>query len=333
MLAKSGLERMRDSSRTPGIHHLTGLRPIGATENSSAFEMPVSPWLQTSVPGVITGGMLAFLADAPLGTAIMVGLGPLQYMTSSDLALSFIRPATLASGTLAAHATAIHVGRSVGLSEARIVDASGGLIAHGTSRGFVLALPAVPPPDERGPEPPASTPDPHLRRPVAGAPIPHEVWAETSGLDALRMCIDGRLPAPPIYHLTGLHPTAASDGACSFEMPASGWMASPAPMLYGGATALLAESAMTGAVMTLNPPGGSFAPLDLRINYLRPVFPDGAMLSATGLVVHRGRSLVVASAEVRNAEGKVIAIGSSSHMLLPTRAWSEVAGEPAAPEV
>src|SRR6266704_3209161 len=94
-LRLTGVERMRATIRRasapPPIHHLTGLTPTDAGYGSSTFAMPVTPWLQTTVPGLITGGILAFLADGPLGTAIMTVLPPLGYMTTSDLSMSFLR--------------------------------------------------------------------------------------------------------------------------------------------------------------------------------------------------------------------------------------------------
>jgi uncharacterized protein (TIGR00369 family) len=324
-----GIERMRQTTRgegaRPPIHHLTGLRPVESGFGTSTFSMPVTPWLQTTVPELLVGGIIAFLADGPLGTAIVTVLPPLAYMTTSDLSLSFLQPGTLESGTLIGRARLIHGGRSVALSEVTIEDSLGRLLAHGTSRGFILTAPDAPP------EPPEGirqsnypTPDPYLR-PVAGAPISQDDWNRMTGLEALRACIEGS-QTPPIYHLTGLRPTHAEEGSCTFTLPASQWLASPAPVLYGGAIAMLADAALSCAVMTTSPAGSSFAPLDLKVNYLRPVLPDGSLMSARATVVHRGRSMAVATAEVTNEGGKRIALASSSNMLLPGRPWSELAG-------
>ena len=326
-LALPGVERLRRTvgrnSPRPPIYHLTGLVPVESGYGTSTFAMPVSPWLQTTVPGLITGGVLAFLADGPLGTAIITALPPLGYMTTSDLSMSFLQPGTLASETLIGRAHLIHGGKSVALSEVSIQDGRGRQLAHGTSRGFLLTAPGAPPFEPVDPVA-YDTPDPHLRRPVAGRPIDLESWSRISGLEALRGCI-ARETVPPIYHLTGLCPTEAAEGSCTFAMPASPWLTSPSPVLYGGAIALLADAALSGAFMTVTAPGASFAPLDLKVNYLRPVMPDGGVLSARSTLVHRGRTMAVATAELFNEEGKRIALASSSAMLL-ARPWSEVSG-------
>jgi uncharacterized protein (TIGR00369 family) len=325
-----GVERMRMSTRgqqiPPPIHHLTGLTPVEAGFGFSTFSMPVSPWLQTTVPGLMVGGIIAFLADGPLGTAIMTVLPPLSYMTTSDLSMSFLQPGTLESGTLIGRARLIHGGRSVALSEVTIEDGLGRHLAHGTSRGFLLTVPEAPVPVAAGGSPPNySTPDPYVRRPVAGAPFSQDEWNRMSGLDALKICIEARRP-PPIYHLTGLRPTQAAEGSSTFVLPASPWLASPSPVLYGGAIALLADAALSGAVMSINPVGGSFAPLDLKVNYLRPVLPDGSLMTAHATVIHRGRSMAVATAELTNERGKRIALASASAMLMPGRPWSDITG-------
>ncbi len=325
-----GIERMRLSTRgegaRPPIHHLTGLRPVESGFGTSTFSMPATPWLQTTVPGLMVGGIIAFLADGPLGTAIVTVLPPLAYMTTSDLSLSFLQPGTLESGTLIGRARLIHGGRSVALSEVTIEDSLGRHLAHGTSRGFILTAPGAPPPPEETPrQPEYATPDPYLR-PVAGAPVSQDDWNRMTGLEVLRLCIDDRTYAPPIYHLTGLRPSQADEGTCTFVLPASPWLASPAPVLYGGAIAMLADAALSCVVMTINPAGSSFAPLDLKVNYLRPVLPDGSLMTARATLVHRGRSMAVATAEITNEEGKRIALASSSSMLLPGRPWSDLAG-------
>ncbi|HEV2140205.1 MAG TPA: PaaI family thioesterase [Candidatus Dormibacteraeota bacterium] len=327
MLALSGLERMRRSvdfiAAPPPIYHLTGLAPVEAEAGRTAFTMPVTPWLQTPVPGLIPGGVIAFLADGPLGTAIMTTLPPLAYMSTSDISMSFLRPSTLDSGTLTGRAHVVHAGRSVALSEVTIEDSQGRQVAHGTSRGFVLKAPGAPPPSELAVDVEYTTPDPYLR-PVTGAPTSLDDWDRMGGLEILRRCVDDLSYAPPLYHLTGLRPIEALEGRCSFVLPASAWLMPPAINLYGGAIAMLADAALSGAVMTIVAPAGSFVSLDLKVNFLRPVLPDGSLLTAVATLRHRGRTMAVATAELFNEDGKRIAMASSSALLLPDRGWGEI---------
>src|SRR5438094_10367268 len=100
-LRLTGVERMRATVRgesvPPPIYHLTGLIPTEAGYGSSTFAMPVTQWLQTTVPGLITGGILVFLDDAPPGTAMMTVPPPPASMTTADLPKSFLPPAPIKS--------------------------------------------------------------------------------------------------------------------------------------------------------------------------------------------------------------------------------------------
>src|SRR5947208_14301960 len=168
----------------PPIHHLTGLRPIEGSPGNAAYEMPASPWWRTSA-GVFTPGVMAFLADAPLGAAISTALPAGKVLTTSDLTMNFLRPASVQSERLVARAGLIQAGRSLGLSEVTVEDAQGRMLAHGTTRCF-LFQPVTPVPD-----PPEAmevvataafdTPDPHLR-PVAGEALALDAWHRGSGL-------------------------------------------------------------------------------------------------------------------------------------------------------
>src|SRR6476469_3852892 len=146
-----------------------------------------SPWLASS-SGRITGGALAILADIAFGLSIETELPPATPYTTAELSLSFLRPARIGA-TLLAGGQAIHVGRSVGLSEVFVIDEEADrLIAHGTSRLTIFPpLKQVPdPPETIEPyaAPPHESPEPYLRPPPGGV-ITQEVWAELSGAEIL----------------------------------------------------------------------------------------------------------------------------------------------------
>jgi uncharacterized protein (TIGR00369 family) len=72
-------------------------------------------------------------------------------------------------------------------------------------------------------------------------------------------------------------------------------------------------------VQTTLPAGTAFAPVDLKVCFLRPVSPDGRDLLARGTVIHRGRSMAIAISEVFNADGKKAAVATGSTVILPGR--------------
>ena len=303
----------------PPIHHLFGLRPVEASQGGAVFTVPASEWLQSAV-GVFFGGVMALVADAPLGSAVMTELGPGEYVTTSELSMNFLRPATVASGTLTGKARVIHVGRSLGLSEISVVDEQDRLLAQGSTRCFVLRIP-VEESQEEWPVLPLQdypTPDPYQRE-VQGHILTTEELISRSGLELMNAYIRGEIEPPPISRLTGLRPTEAGNGSSVWQMPCSGWLMSPSGAVYGGAIAFMADAALLGAVQTVAEAGTGYAALDIKVHFLRPVFPDGSTLTATSKVIHRGKRLAVASAELTNAAGKLVATATGSSMLLPGR--------------
>lgn len=323
LLGLSGLELMQSFLKrggpAPPISHLMGIMPVVMEHGDVTFTMPATRWL-LSPPGFIQGGVLAALSDAPLGCAVHTALPPATPYTTSELSMTFIRPVTESSGTLSARGRLIHVGRSMALSEVSVTDGADRLVAHGTSRCFVFEpfSPAPEPPETIPPyEPPVyETPDPY-QRPVEGEALPPSIWKERSGLDVLQAGIARELPAPPVYYLTGMRPVDASEGTATFVMPATEWLNSPLARVQGGAIAWLADSALSCAAQTIVPAGTTYVTVDLKVNFLRPVVADGTDLTARGKVVHRGRTLAIANAEVVSSEGKKVAFGTGTVMLRP----------------
>ena len=164
------------------------------------------------------------------------------------------------------------------------------------------------------------TPDPY-QRPVRGEVLPNVSLREMSGLDLLLGQIEGRLPPPPIHYLTGMRPTEVDDGTAAFALPASAWLTVGFGTVMGGFILLLAHSALMGAVLSTTPAGMSQLPLDIKINFLRPVFadPNGGELRATGRILHRGRSLSVASADVVGLDGRPVAMAMGTAREVPRR--------------
>ena len=323
-LALSGLDRMRAASKAqmprPPIHHLFGLTPQSSSVASTTFVMPASPWLQSGA-GVFLPGTSALLADAPLGSAILTGLGPGQVAITSDLTLNFLRPAFTSSGRLMARARPIEVGRRLGLAEALIEDTNGEVVAHSTTRCFVREFP-VPEVGEVAPVERLTydTPDPY-ERPLTTSTVPREVWETTSFVEICEAMNSGELPQPPFAVLFGLTNLEAKEGYFAETAQSSAWFTSPAGTIYGGFLAYLADSVLSGAFNTVVAPGSTFAALDLKVSFLRPVMPDNRPLVASATVVHRGKSLVVADGEIVNSDGKVVVRATSSAAVLEGRSW------------
>jgi len=325
-LRMSGLELMRAARDRrlpePPITTLTGLRPTDVGLGKTTFAMPASPWWQSGA-GVFLAGTLAFVADAPLGCAILTSAPPGTAVSTSQLSVNFLRPAGIRSQILIARGRLIHETRTTGLAEAFIEDGRGRLLAHATSRCILSPIPAALAEALAGQQAPAirtnGQPAPHLTAPE-GEVYGQEVWDTTPGIELMRRFIDGRF-SPPVFRLMGIRGIGLSEGEMTVAMPVSGWLLNAFGVVYGGSLALLADAAITVATVTIVPPATAFSPLDLKINYLRPVFAADGELVAKARLVHRGRTITVVTCEIVNAAGKVVAIASGSVLILPGRPW------------
>src|SRR5581483_2208286 len=228
---------------------------------------------------------------------------------------------------------AIQVRQQLALAEGSLLDEDERLIAHGST--LCLMQPDAAPRDAapaaagafRYPENGQDAPDP-WKRPAVGAVVEQSVWEERPGIEVLRALVAGELPAPPVHHLIGIKLTAAEPGSAEFTMPASEWLCAPArSRVQGGAVALLAESALSAAIQTTLPAAAALAPIDLKVNYLRPLRADGREASASGEVIHTGRRVAVASATVCDADGRKVAVATGSAMVLAGRPASLGAAE------
>jgi uncharacterized protein (TIGR00369 family) len=293
-LALTGVEQLRammiGDAPAPPMSRLTGMRIVDAAAGTATFELPLSPWLR-GPDGHPSTGLLTMPVDAAMACAIMSGLPPHVGLTTTELTLRQVRPAPL-DGRLLARGHVIYPEGPLALADVSLRDEAGMLFAHGSSTCLIMN--GGSPPDTTSAET-GGSPDPWER--------PAPAWAP--GDDA---------PAH-VERLTGLHAVTAGDGEATYALPATGWLCAPPPgRVQGGAVAMLAEAALTAAARTSTAPGTMFWPVELKLNYLRPLAADGREAHAHARVVNAGRRFVVAGAEVRDADDRLIAVASGSVM-------------------
>jgi uncharacterized protein (TIGR00369 family) len=92
--------------------------------------------------GSVHGGWYATLLDFALGCAVQTKLPAGTGYATSQINLNIVRAAHLKTGPLRCVGTALHVGRQVGTSEARIVGPDGKLYAHATTTCAIFQAPA-----------------------------------------------------------------------------------------------------------------------------------------------------------------------------------------------
>lgn len=133
-------------------------------------------------------------------------------------------------------------------------------------------------------------------------------------LDAM---LRGEVPPPPVAELLGIRLVSVDDGEAVFAMEARPEHANPMGTLQGGVICALADAAMGMAYATRLEEGESFTTLELKTNYLRAV-TEGT-LTATGRVIHGGRTVGLTDCEVVDGQGRRIAHATSTCMTLRER--------------
>ena len=64
------------------------------------------------------------------------------------------------------------------------------------------------------------------------------------GIERFRRGFTGELAPPSVHHLTGMHPTEATQGLCVFAMPATDWLRNSLGTIPLGTLAFLADAAL-----------------------------------------------------------------------------------------
>ena len=148
-------------------------------------------------------------------------------------------------------------------------------------------------------------------------PVAREAPAELSGLELLRALIAGRLPAPSIGRTLGFRLVEVQPGIAVFEGEPFDGLLNPLGSVHGGWALALIDSATGCAVHTELPAGMGYASVETKANFVRPIAPDSGRVRCEGRVVSRGRQIATAEARLLSAEGKLLAHGTSTLILLP----------------
>ena len=137
-----------------------------------------------------------------------------------------------------------------------------------------------------------------------------------TGLETMRAVAAGELPPPTIAVLLGMRPIEVGDGFATFEMTPDERMMNPIGSVHGGIAATILDSCMGCAVHTTLEPGRAYTTAQLNIHYLRAMQPGMGTVRATGTVIHRGRKQSTAEGKLYAADGKLIAHGTTTCLML-----------------
>jgi uncharacterized protein (TIGR00369 family) len=128
------------------------------------------------------------------------------------------------------------------------------------------------------------------------------------------MMLKGSIPRPQIAKLIDFKLVSMGAGRAVIEFEAGEKHANPMGTLHGGVLCDISDAAMGMAYASTLSEGKSFTTLELKINFLKPVWR--AKLRAEASVVEAGRTVGLVTCDVLDEEGRLIARASSTCMTL-----------------
>jgi uncharacterized protein (TIGR00369 family) len=145
-----------------------------------------------------------------------------------------------------------------------------------------------------------------------------EVWHRTTAAEFIRAIAAGDLPGTPHAEHVGMRVVACEPGRVELAWDPPSHLCNPAGMVHGGYASLVLDDAAGLAAASL---GERFAPIltaELRIDYLRPIYPD-RLVTAVGTVVHAGRSRTIADGQILDADGRLLTRATGT--FVPNRSY------------
>jgi len=136
----------------------------------------------------------------------------------------------------------------------------------------------------------------------------------TKMLDHIERVLRGDAPPPPIARLIGFDIASVKPGEAVIEFQATEAHANPMGTLHGGVLCDIADAAMGLAYAANLGEGESFTTLELKINFLKPIWK--ARLRAVARVIKQGRTTGFVECDVTDDKGSLVARATSTCLTL-----------------
>jgi uncharacterized protein (TIGR00369 family) len=146
-----------------------------------------------------------------------------------------------------------------------------------------------------------------------------EDMAGLSGREMLEAMLAGRLPAPPIGKTLGFRLIEIGEGLAVFEGDPGPHLLNPLGSVHGGWAMTLIDSATGCALHTTLPPGVGYTTVETKVNMTRGIRSEEGKVRCEGRLVSAGKQIATAEARLLSADGKLLAHGTSTLMILRPR--------------
>ena len=135
-------------------------------------------------------------------------------------------------------------------------------------------------------------------------------------IDYMRAIRDGRIPPPPIAKLLSMDLVEVDEGRAVFQLTPAEQHYNPIGVVHGGIAFTMLDSAMGCSVQTLLPAGKGYTTLEIKANLVRAITLQTGPIRATGKVVHLGRQTATAEGRLEDSQGKLLAHGTTTCIIL-----------------
>jgi len=137
-----------------------------------------------------------------------------------------------------------------------------------------------------------------------------------NGLDAMRLVISGQHGAPSIAKTLGFTLAEVDAGKAVFVGEPSDRILNPLGIVHGGWALTLIDSCCGCAAHTTLEAGVGYTTVETKVNFVRAITSATGLVRAEGRVVARGRTIITAEGMLTDAQGKLLAHGTSTLMVL-----------------
>lgn len=144
-----------------------------------------------------------------------------------------------------------------------------------------------------------------------GVARPEQIAGKT-GLQVMQGLLSGELPYASIAQTLDFMLIEVSLGEAVFQGSPGNQHLNPLGTVHGGWFATLLDSALGCAVHTMMPPGRGYTTAELSVKMVRAITPKVQRVRAIGKVLHCGRQLATAEAQLVGPDGKLYAHASSA---------------------
>jgi len=116
-------------------------------------------------------------------------------------------------------------------------------------------------------------------------------------------------------HTLGFRLTEVEEGRAVITGATGPDYCNPNGTIHGAWPAALLDSCMGSAVHSTLPPGAGFTVIEFKIDFVRPVSVDTGAVRAEGKIVRVGTQLGLAEGIMCDADGRVLAKGSTTCLI------------------